>query len=93
MQAPIFDITEAISYKRFSSARQAKGNSIARQSDQEEKYAAKHGLRIMDTYLDAGVSGFHGANADLGALRRLLQLAQAGKFKRGNKDFTELQIV
>lgn len=37
----------------------------------------------MDTYLDAGVSGFHGANADLGALGRLLELAQAGKFKRG----------
>ena len=54
MQAPVFDVTEAISYKRFSSARQAKGNSIARQSDQEEKYAANHGLRIMDTYLDAG---------------------------------------
>ena len=83
MQAPAFEVTDAISYKRFSSGRQAKGNSIARQSDLEEKYAATHGLRIMDTYTDAGVGGYHGANADIGALRRLLDAARAGDFKRG----------
>src|SRR5437764_7608678 len=83
MEPSVFEVTEAISYKRFSSPRQAKGNSIARQSDAEGEYAAKHGLRIMDTYLDAGVRGFTGHNADLGALSRLLSLAQAGTFKRG----------
>jgi DNA invertase Pin-like site-specific DNA recombinase len=83
MQAPVFEVTEAISYKRFSSGRQAKGNSLARQTGAEERYAAAHGLRIMDTYLDAGVSGYRGTNADLGALRRLVRLAQSGKFKRG----------
>jgi DNA invertase Pin-like site-specific DNA recombinase len=83
MLAPIFDVLDAISYRRFSSGRQGKGNSVARQNDLEAKYAAAHGLRIMDTYLDAGISAYDGANGDLGDLRRLLNAAQAGKFPPG----------
>jgi len=83
MLAPTFDVLDAISYKRFSSGRQAKGNSIPRQDDLETNYAAAHGLRIMGSYLDAGVSAYDGTNGDLGDLRRLLNSAQAGKFPRG----------
>jgi DNA invertase Pin-like site-specific DNA recombinase len=83
MLAPSFDVLDAISYKRFSSGRQAKGNSIPRQDDLETNYAAAHGLRIMGSYLDAGVSAYDGTNGDLGDLRRLLNSAQAGKFPRG----------
>jgi DNA invertase Pin-like site-specific DNA recombinase len=83
MLAPTFDVLDAISYKRFSSGRQAKGNSIPRQDDLETNYAAAHRLRIMGSYLDAGVSAYDGTNGDLGDLRRLLNSAQAGKFPRG----------
>jgi DNA invertase Pin-like site-specific DNA recombinase len=83
MLAPTFDVLDAISYKRFSSGRQAKGNSIARQDDLETKYATAYGLRVMGFYLDAGVSAYDGANGDLGDLRRLLNAAQAGKFPCG----------
>ncbi len=83
MQTSVFDVTDAISYKRFSSGRQARGNSVARQTDMAEEYAARHGLRIMDTYLDAGVSAYDGTNGDTGALRHMLDAAKAGKFRQG----------
>lgn len=75
---------DAISYKRFSSPKQARGHSERRQADLTEDYCKRHDLRIIDTYLDAGLSGFTGRHlTDRGALRALLDAARAGKFKQG----------
>jgi DNA invertase Pin-like site-specific DNA recombinase len=75
--------TDAISYKRFSSGRQASGNSIARQADLEADYAGEFGLQIIDSFTDAGLSAHDGANSDLGDLRRLLDAAKVGRFRSG----------
>jgi DNA invertase Pin-like site-specific DNA recombinase len=74
----------AISYKRFSSPKQARGDSDRRQSDLTEEYCRRRRLKLIDTYLDAGLSGFTGENmSDGGALRALLCAANDGKFKPG----------
>src|ERR1700679_929124 len=75
---------EAISYKRFSTAKQASGDSRRRQTDLAEDYCRRCKLKLVDTYLDAGLSGFTGAHlSDNGALRILVDQAKAGKFKPG----------
>jgi len=73
---------DAISYKRFSSSKQGRGDSDRRQTDLTEEYCRRHRLRLVDTYLDAGLSGFTGENvSDGSALRALLSAAQEGRFK------------
>jgi len=75
---------DAISYKRFSSRRQTLGDSDRRQTQLTEEYCKRHGLRLIDTYLDAGLSAFTGENlGDSGALKKLLDAARTGKFRRG----------
>jgi DNA invertase Pin-like site-specific DNA recombinase len=75
---------DAISYKRFSSPKQARGDTDRRQTELTEDYCRRHNLKLADTYLDAGLSGFTGQHlSDRGALRALLEAAKAGKFKPG----------
>jgi len=74
----------AISYKRFSTPKQARGDSDRRQSYLTEEYCRRRRLKLIDTYLDAGLSGFTGENmSDGGALKALLHAAKDGKFKPG----------
>jgi DNA invertase Pin-like site-specific DNA recombinase len=80
----------AISYQRFSSPKQARGDSTRRQTDLAEQYCERHGLRLIDTFLDAGVSGYTGANlSDESALKALLDAVRAGKFKPGTRLIVE----
>ncbi|MBV9964949.1 MAG: recombinase family protein [Alphaproteobacteria bacterium] len=74
----------AISYRRFSTPRQARSDSNRRQTELTEQYCKRRRLKLIDTYLDAGLSGFTGENlSDGGALRALLRAAQHGRFKPG----------
>jgi DNA invertase Pin-like site-specific DNA recombinase len=74
----------AISYRRFSTLKQAKGDSQRRQTDLTEEYCKRRRLKLIDTYLDAGLSGFTGENLNDGsALKVLLNAARTGKFKPG----------
>jgi len=74
----------AISYRRFSTPRQARGDSQRRQTDLTEEYCRRRRLRLIDTYLDAGLSGYTGENLNDGsALRSLLAAAKSGRFKSG----------
>ena len=74
----------AISYRRFSTPRQARGDSQRRQTDLTEEYCKRRRLRLIDTYLDAGLSGYTGKNLnDSSALRSLLAAAKSGRFKSG----------
>ena len=61
---------KAYSYIRFSSVRQQRGDSVARQTKLSVEYAAKHGLDL-DTDLnlsDLGISAFDRSNLNKGAL-------------------------
>lgn len=67
------------SYLRFSTPEQAKGDSLRRQTELAEKWAAENGM-VLDTELtmrDLGVSAFRGDNAKRGAL---------GLFRRAVED-------
>jgi hypothetical protein len=76
-------VIEAVSYGRFSGFTQRKGNSTVRQDEMSEEYARRYGLEIRDSFFDAALSGFHGDNSDIGDLRRLLDMAKAGRFRPG----------
>jgi DNA invertase Pin-like site-specific DNA recombinase len=81
---------DAISYKRFSTPKQVRGDSDRRQSDLTTEYCKRNHLRLVDTYLDAGLSGFTGENLNDGsALRTLLHAAKVGKFKPGTRLIVE----
>ena len=65
----------AYSYVRFSTAEQAKGDSLRRQDDKAKAYADTHGLTLDEslTIRDLGVSAFKGANAEEGNLATFLK--------------------
>lgn len=75
----------AISYARFSSAGQATGSSLARQSQKAEIYAAEHGL-ILDhskSFKDLGVSAYDQSNIQKGALGLFLKAVEQGQIGAG----------
>lgn len=76
----------AYSYIRFSTTEQRKGDSLRRQTELSEKYAALHDLTI-DTSLhlyDLGVSAFDRSNVDRGALGGFLEAITQGRITRGS---------
>lgn len=76
------------SYIRFSSERQAKGNSLERQKDSianmVKQIAIEHDLEIFEEYEDFGVSAFKGKNATEGALSEFMQHVESGKIPKGS---------
>jgi hypothetical protein len=76
----------AISYARFSSAGQAVGDSLRRQSEAAEAYAAQNGL-VLDKQLsfsDLGVSAYDQSNVRKGALGLFLKAIEAGRIPVGS---------
>lgn len=74
-----------ISYTRFSSRKQASGDSYRRQTEAALRWCKENGLEL-DTSLnfeDLGVSAFSGANIESGALGVLQASLAAGKIERG----------
>lgn len=74
---------QAISYIRFSSKAQAKGDSLRRQIELAEKYCQEHNLELLDTYEDLGISAYRGRNLKEGALKKLIQALENGKIPKG----------
>lgn len=76
----------AYSYVRFSTPEQAKGHSLQRQSEAAQAWAVKNGVLLDDelTFEDKGVSGFHGANRETGALGVFLERVRDGTIPRGS---------
>jgi DNA invertase Pin-like site-specific DNA recombinase len=69
----------AISYARWSSGKQAAGDSLRRQIDNAIKFCASHGLTLDDNIVDDGVSAFKGKNLDLEAsLGQFIRKVKAG---------------
>ena len=78
-------MTIAYSYIRFSTKKQAKGDSERRQEQAFEQACLLHRWNAGDALLDAGLSAYTGANvADGSALRRWIDALQAGAIPRGS---------
>jgi DNA invertase Pin-like site-specific DNA recombinase len=82
-------MARAISYRRFSSAQQATGDSLRRQIELAQSYCDEHGDELDPSFVDEGVSAFRGKNATTGALARLVELAEAGNIEKGTKLLVE----
>lgn len=77
-------MTKAISYIRFSSEKQADGDSKNRQLKAAREYATSHNLELDDsTYQDLGISAFKGKNLSDGALGAFIEALRIGKIQRG----------
>jgi DNA invertase Pin-like site-specific DNA recombinase len=76
----------AFSYIRFSTAQQAEGGSLKRQTDLTEAYCERKGLALDDSLhlQDLGVSAFRGSNVRDGALAGFLEACRVGRVPRGS---------
>lgn len=79
----------AYSYIRFSSEKQAKGDSIRRQSDLARRYIENHQELYLelDTTLkltDEGLSAYKGVAQTKGSLGVFIRLVEDGKIERGS---------
>ena len=71
-------------YSRFSTLKQAKGDSARRQLESCSKFAAKIGLPIDTSLTDHGVSAYTGANRTKGALGTFARLVEEGMIAPGS---------
>lgn len=77
-------MTTVISYVRFSSDIQAKGESLKRQKELGEKWAKDKGLIISESFKDEGISAYKGKNAKTGALSSFLKFVNDGTIPSGS---------
>ncbi|MBL0601337.1 recombinase family protein [Aeromonas veronii] len=76
---------KAYSYIRFSTPKQAQGDSYRRQLAKAKEYCTEHNLTLVeDTIDDRGVSAFRGANMMEGALGRFLEAVKSGVIEQGS---------
>lgn len=77
---------KAISYLRFSTPEQEKGDSKRRQATAAVDYATRKGLELDDklSFQDLGVSAFRGKNAETGALGLFLEAVRSGLVEKGS---------
>ena len=76
---------KAYSYIRFSSAEQAIGDSLRRQTEGAEQWCTERGITLDETLRDLGVSAYRGANRTEGALRSFLDLVERGEVEEVNR--------
>src|SRR3954470_2973820 len=76
----------AYSYIRFSSAKQAAGDSLRRQVEGTERVCKREGWALDDSLnlRDLGVSAFRGSNVKEGALAAFLEAVRTGKVQPGS---------
>ncbi|MDO9429739.1 MAG: recombinase family protein, partial [Phenylobacterium sp.] len=74
---------KAYSYIRWSSDRQTSGDSLKRQLELSEAYAAEHGLELDNRLKDEGVSAYHGLNRTKGDLSIFLEQIKTGEVAPG----------
>src|ERR1700712_4391472 len=75
--------SRAISYSRFSSARQHGGSSIERQLKLTREYCENHNLILDESLTDEGLSAFTGDHTARGSLGRFMQAVDQGRVERG----------
>ncbi|MGE8940660.1 recombinase family protein [Leptospira interrogans] len=77
---------KAYSYLRFSTPEQMRGDSLRRQTELAQQYAATHGLDLDQklTFRDLGVSAFRGRNIGVGKLGIFLEAVEDGLVEQGS---------
>jgi DNA invertase Pin-like site-specific DNA recombinase len=76
---------KAYSYVRFSTKRQARGDSLQRQLERSRQYAAEHDLNLQEkSFEDLGVSAFDRSNVTKGALSAFIKAVESGAIERGS---------
>jgi DNA invertase Pin-like site-specific DNA recombinase len=77
---------KAFSYIRFSSPKQADGDSLRRQREMRDEYIQRKGLELDESMnlLDLGISAWTGDNAATGALSVFLDLCRKGEIPKGS---------
>jgi DNA invertase Pin-like site-specific DNA recombinase len=74
----------AVSYSRFSSPLQAKGDSEERQADLFAQFCRRHNLTpVKEAFADRGRSGYKDEHRKKGRLGQLVALAKDGRFEPG----------
>lgn len=71
-------------YIRFSTDKQAEGNSEERQLKLAREWAARNNHEVAQIFKDEGVSGFRGRNRNVGALSTVLELIHEKKIDKGS---------
>ncbi|MCX4136523.1 recombinase family protein, partial [Vibrio parahaemolyticus] len=76
----------AYSYIRFSSAQQAQGDSLRRQTQLAQRYCEENNLTLSDTnFQDLGVSAFHSDNVkEDSGLGQFLEALEQGAIPEGS---------
>ncbi|MDO8322687.1 MAG: recombinase family protein [Phenylobacterium sp.] len=77
-------MNKAYSYARFSTAKQADGDTLRRQFAAAFAFAEKHGLELDTRLVDRGVSSFRGKNRLKGALGSFLRMVEDGEISEGS---------
>src|SRR5262245_20963850 len=78
-------MVNAFSYLRFSTKKQADGDSKRRQLHASKLLCERHGWNLADlSYQDLGVSAFRGANVNRGELGDFLRAVELGKVTKGS---------
>lgn len=74
----------AFSYVRMSTEKQIKGDSLRRQLEWGQRYAAAHNLMLDDGLRDIGISAWKGNNRKKGALGEFLGMVERSEVPRGS---------
>lgn len=72
----------AISYLRWSSSEQSKGDSLRRQLEETKRYCEEHGLTLDQSLRDEGVSAYDRSNLS-GAFGSFLRAVEEGRVPKG----------
>jgi len=78
---------KAYSYKRFSSEKQARGDSLRRQKELAENYVKANphlNLDLDESLTDEGISAYKGRNREKGALSIFLGMVLTGQIEPGS---------
>jgi DNA invertase Pin-like site-specific DNA recombinase len=74
----------AVSYSRFSDAKQATGDSESRQERDFRAFCTRHKLTpVPERFTDRGLSGYRGEHRKRGRLGQLVAQAKDGRFEPG----------
>jgi DNA invertase Pin-like site-specific DNA recombinase len=73
----------AISYVRWSSRDQSKGDSLRRQTKRTDLFCQRHKLKLDQTRIDDGLSAYKGHHCSVGKLGEFLSLIKNKEVKKG----------